>query len=307
MRNAFAKEITRISAKNKKIFLLSGDIGNKLFDEFKKKYAKRFINCGVAEANMTTVAAGLAYAGYRPLTYTISSFNIYKTIEQIKLDICYQNLPVIIVGVGSGLGYSNLGTTHHSIEDIGVLNSISNLNIICPADALELKILLPQIISSNKPTYLRIGKKNEKMIYVGKCKSKLGEPNIIKKGKDVCIFATGNILHNSIEAAFETNKIGVNPQIVNIHSIKPINEKKITKLLKKFKKIIIIEEHVDKGGLASIIMNIAANKNTQNIFIKHNAGNKFLVGAGDNKNAHKILKIDSSSIKKSIIKLNKMK
>jgi transketolase len=307
MRNAFAKEITKLSINNKKIILLSGDIGNKLFDKFKKKHKKRFINCGVAEANMTTVAAGLAYAGYRPLTYTISSFNIFKTIEQIKLDICYQNLPVIIVGVGSGLGYSNLGTTHHSIEDIGVLNSISNLNIVCPADAKELTILLPQIINSNKPTYLRIGKKNEKIVYTKKCKSKLGEPNIIKKGKDICIFSTGNILCNSIEAVSNLNKRGINPQIVNIHSIKPINEKIIIKCLKKFKKIITVEEHVDKGGLGSILKKICAENQSNNIFVSHNAGNKFLVGAGDNNNAHKILKIDSKSIKKSILKLNKMK
>ena len=165
MRNAFAKEITKIAKKNKKIILLSGDIGNKLFDEFKKTNVKRFINCGVAESNMTTVAAGLANIGFIPLTYTIASFNVYKTVEQIKLDICYQNKPVIIVGVGSGLGYSNLGTTHHSIEDIGVLNSLPNLNIICPADSNELVVLLRQIISSKKPTYLRLGKKNEPLIF----------------------------------------------------------------------------------------------------------------------------------------------
>ena len=182
MRNAFSEELTKLSIKNKKIILLSGDIGNKLFDNFKKN-PKRFINCGVAEANMTTVAAGLAYAGYTPITYTITSFNVFKTVEQIKLDICYPNLPVIIVGVGSGLAYSNLGTTHHSIEDIGVLNSISNLNIISPADSKELKVLLPQVLKAKKPVYFRIGKKNEKTIYKNKCRSVLGEPSILQKEK----------------------------------------------------------------------------------------------------------------------------
>ena len=159
MRNIFAQEITKIASKNKKIVLLAGDIGNKLFDDFKSKNNNRFFNCGVAEANMTTVAAGLAKSGFLPFTYTIASFNTYKIVEQIKLDICYPNLPVVIVGVGSGLSYSNLGTTHHSIEDIAVLNGINNLQIVCPADPKELKVILPQIIKSKKPTYLKNGKK----------------------------------------------------------------------------------------------------------------------------------------------------
>tara|TARA_B100000780_G_scaffold277197_1_gene247352 strand:- start:839 stop:1759 length:921 start_codon:yes stop_codon:yes gene_type:complete len=305
MRNTFARDITKIAKKNKKIILLSGDIGNKLFDSFKSGNKNRFINCGVAEANMTTVAAGLAHAGYQPITYTIASFNVFKTLEQIKLDICYHNLPVIIVGVGSGLGYSNLGTTHHSIEDIGVLNPISNLSIVCPADQKELSVLLPQIIKSKKPTYLRIGKKNENEIYSKRCKSKLGIPTLLQKGKDICIFATGNILDNILKVNKEIKKIDIIPQIVNIHSIKPIDEKIINRLLKKFKKIIIVEEHVAAGGLGSILMNIASKHRTKNIFINHNAGNKFLIGSGDNLNAKKLTGLDPLSIKKSIIKLSK--
>ena len=305
MRNTFARDITKIAKNNKKIILLSGDIGNKLFDSFKSGNKNRFINCGVAEANMTTVAAGLAHSGYQPITYTIASFNVFKTLEQIKLDICYHNLPVIIVGVGSGLGYSNLGTTHHSIEDIGVLNPISNLSIVCPADQKELSVLLPQIIKSKKPTYLRIGKKNENEIYSKRCKSKLGIPTLLQKGKDICIFATGNILDNILKVNKEIKKIGIIPQIVNIHSIKPIDEKIINRLLKKFKKIIIVEEHVAAGGLGSILMNIASKHRTKNIFINHNAGNKFLIGSGDNLNAKKLTGLDPLSIKKSIIKLSK--
>ena len=307
MRNAFAEKLTDLTNKNKKIILLSGDIGNKLFDNFKKKHKKNFFNCGVAEANMTTVAAGLAYAGFQPITYTISSFNIFKTVEQIKLDICYQNLPVIIVGVGSGLAYSNLGTTHHSIEDIGVLNSIPNLNIVCPADSIELKVLFKQIINSKKPTYLRIGKKKEVLIYKKKCKSKLGQPIIIKKGQKICIFGTGNILNEAIIAVNKFKNKIINPQIVNIHTIKPINEKKILSLLNKFKKIIILEEHVDKGGLSSIIMKISAKSKIKHIFINHNAGDNFLVGGGDNAHARKKLEIDANSIKKSILRISKMK
>ena len=133
----------------------------------------------------------------------------------------------------------------------------------------------------------------------------MGEPSILQKGKKICIFGTGNILINAIEASRKVeNKI--KPQIINIHTVKPFNEKKIFKYLKNFKKIIILEEHVDRGGLCDLIMRTSAKYKLKNIFLKHNAGNNFLTGVGDSKNARKILKLDSSSIAKSIIKLDKM-
>ena len=295
MRNTFAKEITRIASKNKKIILLAGDIGNKLFDEFKLKNNKKFFNCGVSEANMTSVAAGLAKSGFLPFTYTIASFNSYKIVEQIKLDICYPNLPVVIVGVGSGLSYSNLGTTHHSIEDIAVLNGINNLQIVCPADPKELKVILPQIIKSKRPTYLRIGKKNEKNVFENKCYTKLGTPTKIKKGNDICVFSTGNILVNICEAVKKI-KSNLSVEIVNIHTIKPLKDKMILPYLKKFKKIVVVEEHVSNGGLGSIIMKIAAKHKTGNLFKNVNLGEEFITGAGEISNVRKKFRLDVKSL-----------
>ena len=165
--------------------------------------------------------------------------------------------------------------------------------------------MLHQALKIKKPVYFRIGKKNEKIIYNNKCNSKFGDPSVLEKGKEICIFGTGNILINAIQAS-KNLKNKIKPQIINIHTIKPFNEKKIYKYLKKFKKIIILEEHVDKGGLCDLIMKVSAKFKLKNIFLNHNAGNNFLVGVGNNKNARKILRLDSSSITKSIIKLSKM-
>ena len=154
MRNAFAKELSNIAQKNKKIVLLSGDIGNRLFDNFRKNFPTRFHNCGIAEASMTGIASGLAHLGLIPITYTIATFNTIRCLEQIKLDVCYPNLPVIIVGTGAGLSYSSLGSTHHSIEDIALLRSIPNLSILCPSDPEEVKKLLDDAIKLNWPVYL---------------------------------------------------------------------------------------------------------------------------------------------------------
>ena len=159
MRNAFAKAITKIASKNKKVVLLSGDIGNRLFLQYKELQPKRFYNCGIAEATMTGVAAGLASGGFQPITYTITPFNTVRCLEQIRLDICYPNLPVIIVGTGSGLSYANFGATHHSMEDIAILRTLPNLNILCPSDPIEVELALQEAIRIKKPTYIRLAKK----------------------------------------------------------------------------------------------------------------------------------------------------
>ena len=180
MRNAFAKELNDLAKKDKKIVLLSGDIGNRLFDNFRNSFPKRFYNCGIAEASMTGVASGLTHLGLRPITYTVATFNTIRCLEQIKLDICYPNLPVVIVGTGAGLSYASLGSTHHSLEDIAFLRTIPNLKILCPSDPEEVKKLLRDAIKMKGPVYLRLGKKNEPII--GKRK-KIGNSDIIVKGK----------------------------------------------------------------------------------------------------------------------------
>ena len=159
MRNAFADEITNLAKKDKKIVLLSGDIGNRLFDKFRTRFPERFYNCGFAEACMTGVASGIAHLGLSPITYTIATFNTVRCLEQIKLDICYPNLPVVIVGTGAGLSYASLGATHHSLEDIAFLRVIPNLKILCPSDPEEVRKLLKDALKMKGPVYLRLGKK----------------------------------------------------------------------------------------------------------------------------------------------------
>jgi len=301
MRNTFVSEITRLAEKNSKIVILAGDIGYKLFDKFIKKFPNRFYNCGVAEANMTTTAAGLAVKGFIPITYTIATFNVYKTIEQIKLDVCYPNLGVIIVGVGAGLSYADLGATHHATEDVGMLRTIPNLNIISPSDPLELKALLPKILINKKPTYLRLGKTGEKNIHIKEPKVELGKGNVIYKGKKVCIISSGNILKNTSLAIKVLKKKNVYPTLISLHTIKPLDIKLIQNCLKNHKYIIILEEHAEIGGLASAISEINLKKNYNNKFLCMNVGNKFIVKSGKQVFARERLSISEIKIKKKIL------
>ena len=164
MRDAFAKEVKLLAENNNEIVLLSGDIGNRMFDDYKKIAPDRFLNCGIAEANMMSMASGMALRGLRPIVYTITPFTTTRCLEQIKIGAAYHKAPIIIVGTGSGLSYAELGPTHHSFEDIAILRSIPDLNILAPCDSHELKAQFCDALKSDYPTYIRIGKKGEPQI-----------------------------------------------------------------------------------------------------------------------------------------------
>ena len=253
MRNAFAKEIVRQAAARENLMLLSGDIGNRLFDPYKARFPDRFCNCGIAEANMTTLAAGMAMSGLLPVTYTITPFNTSRCYEQIKIDICYHNLPVVIVGVGAGLSYAGLGPTHHSFEDIAILRALPNMHVVCPADAVETRLALKEALDLKRPVYLRLGKKNEPIIHEQDPVFKIGKGVKIKDGTRVCLLACGTILPVACKAADTLEARGISTQIVSMHTVKPIDTEILTSVFKRFNMICTVEEHSLMGGFGSAV------------------------------------------------------
>jgi transketolase len=165
MRNAFAAEITELAIHDPRIVLLSGDIGNRLFDRLKEQCPGRFFNCGVAEANMIGVAAGMGLCGLRPVAYTIAPFLTARCLEQIRLDRCYQRVPVVLVATGAGLSYASLNATHHSCEDIAWLRVLPNMTVLCPGDPVEVRLALRAAMQHDGPVYVRIGKKGEPVVH----------------------------------------------------------------------------------------------------------------------------------------------
>ena len=194
MRNAFAKEITTLAKSVQNLVLLYGDIGNRLFDEYKDVKNSNFLNCGIAEANMMGVAAGLAMSGLKPIIYTITPFTTTRCFEQIRVDVCYHNVPVIIIGTGSGLSYASLGPTHHSLEDFAIFRAIPNITILAPSDSVELKKCLHEALKMDTPVYMRIGKKGESVVTEESSILQIGKSVNFKKGKDVCLIGTGTIM-----------------------------------------------------------------------------------------------------------------
>jgi transketolase len=253
LRNAFAEELTKLAGEDQRIVLLSGDIGNRVFDDYKHRFPKRFYNCGVAEANMTSMAAGMAMCGLRPITYTITSFNTIRCLEQIKIDIAYHNLPVIIVGVGSGLSYAELGATHHSCEDIALLRNFPNMQIIAPGDPQEVRLALRAALRQDHPVYLRLGKKGEPAIHDRVQAFTIGRGIIMREGKDICLIGTGTIMPVVLAAAEELEKRGVSTQVVHFHTLKPLDEALLARIFSEVRVVVTVEEHNLISGFGSAV------------------------------------------------------
>lgn len=303
MRNAFAKKITSLAAENDSLVLLSGDIGNRLFDEYKQLYPSRFYNCGVAEQSMIGLASGLASLGFHPITYTIAPFNTIRCLEQIKLDICYSESPVILVGTGAGLSYAGLGPTHHSLEDLAITRAIPNLNIVCPADSIEVTKLLPQVIDSKRPTYFRLGKKGEPDIHKEvPINLIIGEAFKIKSGEKICLLAVGNMVATALEVSTMLEELGIVVEVYSFHTICPLDKKTLAMLFSQKNLVVTIEEHFSTGGFGSSVAEWLSqeNLNQRASHLICGAEHKFVNGCGDQKGAREDFGISSAEILRKI-------
>ncbi|MDA1192369.1 MAG: transketolase [Candidatus Poribacteria bacterium] len=253
MRNAFAEEIARLAATDERIALLSGDIGNRLFDPYKAQFPERFFNCGVAEANLIGTGAGMAMCGMRPVGYTIVPFITTRCLEQIRVDLCYHRLPMVIVGVGGGMSYASLGATHHSCEDIAFMRVLPGMTVICPGDSHEVRGAVRAALQLDGPSYIRIGKKGEPLVHETEPDFKIGKGIVVREGTDVCLLATGNILPVAVEAGEALAAQGVSARVVSFHTVKPLDDALLRESFERFRVVATVEEHSVLGGLGGSV------------------------------------------------------
>ncbi|HCY84915.1 MAG TPA: transketolase [Desulfobacteraceae bacterium] len=303
MRNAFAREIEAIAEENNRVVLLSGDIGNRLFNPYKEKFPDRFYNCGVSEANMASMAAGMAMNGLHPITYTITPFNTSRCYEQIKIDICYHNLPVIVVGVGAGLSYAGLGATHHSFEDIAIMRVLPNMHIMCPADAVEVGLCLREAVRLGKPAYIRLGKKNEPVVHDTPPDLTLGEGVVLKQGDKVCILSCGNITPVALDAAAQLDKRGIDTEVVSMHTVKPLDDALLKERFRRFQLICTVEEHSLIGGFGAAVAEWMVDYSTRNPkLLRFGINDAFVHKSGTQENARQMTGLTAEHIACSIEK-----
>jgi transketolase len=252
MRDAFIEELTSLAKDDPSIMLLTGDLGFGVLTDFADQYPDQYINVGVAEQNMSGLAAGLALEGHKVYTYSIANFTTLRCLEQIRNDICYHDADVTLVSVGAGFSYGQLGVSHFATEDLAILRALPNMMVVAPSDPWEAKILTRQMASISGPKYLRIDKGS------AGCDQKeadvhLGKGRIVREGLDVTIVSIGGILSEALIASEALTKFGVNARVITLNSLKPFDEAIIFDACRDTGGLIAIEEHVEIGGLAGSI------------------------------------------------------
>lgn len=254
MRSGIIKEIHNLMRKDENIYFLTGDLGYNVLEEMQKEFPKRVLNMGVAEQNMMSVAAGLALSGKKVYVYSIIPFATMRCYEQIRNDVCYNKADVTILGVGSGLSYGILSSTHFALEDIAIIRALPNITVFSPADEIEAVLGVKELYKQKGPAYIRIGKKEEPKIYDKPYDLKIGKGNLLLEGSDITIFTTGTIMSEVLKAAELLRGKKIKTSIVNIHTIKPLDKNLIVQESRFKKHVFVIEEHGKIGGLGSAIL-----------------------------------------------------
>jgi len=295
MRDVLINQVLNHAKKNQDIFLVTGDLGFGVLDQYSTELPEQFINAGVAEQNMTGLAAGMALDGRLPFTYSIGNFPTLRCLEQIRNDILYHDLPVNIISVGGGFSYGQLGMSHHATEDIGILRALPGLRIFAPCDAMEARAIVDYVVENPAPSYIRIDKSN--LVEQIDVPFVYSSPRQLRNGSDVLILGYGGILQEAMEAASQLDKQGISCAIYSASTLKPFNALSFIELAKSFKVVVTLEEHSIIGGLASIVSEAFINyRYIPKHYLPVALNDHFCSVVGTQQYLRKINKIDSSSL-----------
>jgi transketolase len=257
MRNAFSSALIAAALVDKRVLLLTGDHGYALFDEFRHRCPEQYINAGIAEQNMVGVAAGLAKSGFRPVVYALSAFIPIRVLEQIKLDVCCEELPVLFIGDGAGVVYSTLGVSHQSTEDIAALRGLPQVRILSPGDAHEMKAAMELAFATPAPVYLRMGKSDLGLVHDTPPNLEWGRLLSVRAGKGPLVFiATGSMLSLAVKLAEEWPGSAV----WSAPSLKPLSTDSVVSACSPHRIVVTLEEHNILGGLGGAVAEILSQE-----------------------------------------------
>ncbi|MBO5321610.1 MAG: transketolase [Clostridia bacterium] len=263
MRDTFVKTLVELAKENKNIELVTGDLGFGVLKPYWEAVPNQFTNAGIAEQNMTALAAGMALEGKNVFTYSIGNFPTLRCVEQIRNDCCYHNANVKIVCVGGGFVYGSLGMSHHATEDIAIMRALPNMVVLAPGDLTEAEAATKAIAEYNGTCYLRLGRGGEKRIHEKIDNFQIGKAIKVKDGAKVAIFSTGAIFEEVDEAVELLKEKGIDPEVYTFPTVKPIDRKVILDSAEKFDLITTVEEHNVVGGFGSAVAEVMA-ENPQN-------------------------------------------
>ena len=255
MRSTVIRTLTEEAAKNRDVFLLTADLGFKVLDPFREAHPARFVNAGVSEANLVSVAAGMALAGKRPFCYSMVPFLFMRAFEQVRLDVVAHGMPVVLLGVGGGLSYGHEGISHHAIEDVAMMRALPGLQLFAPGDPHEAAACVRAALRTNGPTFIRLGQNNDAVLHDGPVDALEKPLRLRGSSRDVVVFATGHIVRAARDAvdAF-AQESGIDASLYSVPRLKPFDATTVAQLAKTARHVVTIEEHSVVGGLGTAVL-----------------------------------------------------
>ncbi len=253
MRDIFIQRLTQLAERDSRIMLITGDLGFKVLDNYAARFPKQFLNAGVAEQNMTSVAAGMAMEGYIVFTYSIANFTFMRCLEQIRNDAAYHDCNLNVVSVGGGFSYGALGISHHATEDLSIMRSLPNTTVASPCDDWEAAEITEAVTYTPGVSYLRLDKSSAGNLQLSGEKFEFGKARTVREGTDVTLAATGGILGEVLLAAEELAQQGISARVLSVHTVKPLDVDAFAKASLETGGLITIEEHTIEGGFGGAV------------------------------------------------------
>ncbi len=300
MRTAFIRTLESLAQKDSSIWLVTGDLGFTVLENFRDTYPNQYLNAGVAEQNLIGTAAGLALSGKRVFVYSIIPFITYRCLEQIRNDVCYHKLPVCVVGVGAGYSYGHQGSTHHSLEDIAVMRALPGMSVVCPGDPVETEEAVKAIAQMNGPCYLRLGKAGEPRLHTSIDHFQIGKAIEMRDGNDATLIATSTMLETAVNVVEKMKEQGMQIRLLSMPTVKPIDREAIKKAATDTPFIVTLEEHESIGGLGSAVSEVLSKDDLRTRHLFLSAPDAFADTVGSTQFLRKRAGLDTDSVIESI-------
>jgi transketolase len=306
VRDSCINSLTDLAEKNRKIFLITADLGFGLFDDFVKRCPKQFLNVGIAEQNMIGIATGLALEGRTVFVYSLANFPTLRCLEQIRNDACYHGLNINIISSGCGLTYGALGISHHATEDIGILRTLPEMTIIAPGDNWESSQAVPALADNAGVGYIRLDRSSAGRTEKPGEKFIIGKARRLADGSDISLLCTGGMLAVGLKAAEDLKSEGISCRVVSFHTVKPLDGDEIRLAVKETGGIITLEEHTLFGGFGSAVAEYCMDSGSIPAkFYRSALRDGFTCIVGDQEYLRNCYKIDGESVKMKVRELVK--
>jgi len=301
VRTSFLKTLTELAASDPLVTLIVGDLGFSVIEEFAQTFPNQFVNAGVAEQNMTGLAAGMALSGRVVFTYSIGNFPVLRCLEQIRNDVCYHQANVKIVCVGGGLSYGNLGFSHHATEDLAIMRALPGMVVLAPGDPVEAECATRALASYEGPAYLRLGRAGEPAVHTDRPDFRLGRAIVVRSGTEITLISTGAMLPSTCLLADRLTERGLSVRVLSMHTLQPLDQAAVVRAATETRLVVTLEEHSIKGGLGGAVAEVMAELPKSSAVLKRlGLRRDFSPEVGDQRHLQHIHGIDVDGLERDL-------